>query len=69
MITSTKNCTKKKKTNKQNPGTKGKSKAIQRKSYKEVYTYTLRKREKGKMYILYIYIYLYIKKRKRATSQ
>ena len=67
MITSAKNYTKKtpKKPARQNPGTKGKSKAIQRKSYKEVYTYTLRKREKGKMYILYIYIYIYILKRGR----
>ena len=50
MITSTKNYTKKKKKNKtdrQNPRTNGKSKAIQTKSHKEAYTYTLSKREKG----------------------
>ena len=41
----------------QNPRTNGKSKAIQRDSHKEAYTYTLTKREKGK-----IYIYLCIKK-------
>ena len=33
---------------KQNPGTNGKSKAIQTKSHKEAYTYTLTKGEKGK---------------------
>ena len=31
-----------------NPKTNGKSKTIQTKSHKEVYTYTLTKREKGK---------------------
>ena len=36
------------KMDRQNPGTKGKSKAIQTKSQKEAYTYTLTKREKGK---------------------
>ena len=62
MITSAKNYTKKtpKKPARQNPGTKGKSKAIQIKSHKEPYTYTLTKREKGK-----IYIYLYIFKKGR----
>ena len=52
------------KTDRHNPRTNGKSKAIQTKSHKEAYTYTLTKREKGKRYI-----YLYIKeKRKRATK-
>ena len=62
MITSTKNYTKKTKKTKtvsHNPRTNGKSKAIQAKSHKEVYSYTLTKREKGK-------IYIYI--RKRATK-
>ena len=72
MITSTKNYikktqkkqTKNPKMDSQNPRRSGKSKAIQRKSHKEVYTYTLRKREEGKKYI-----YLPItKKRKRATK-
>ena len=45
----------------QNPRTNGKSKAIQTKSHKEVYTYTLTKREKGNIYICKI-------KRKRATK-
>ena len=59
MITSTKNYTKKKpKTDRQNPRTKGKSKAIQTKSHTEAYTYTLTKREKGNIY-----------KRKRANKQ
>ena len=59
MITSTKIYTKiKKKTDSQNPGTNGKSKALQTKSHKEAYTYTLTKREKGKN----------IYKRKRATK-
>ena len=52
MITSAKNYTKKKKkenkTDRQNPRTNGKSKAIQTKSHTEAYTYTLTKREKGK---------------------
>ena len=48
----------------QNPRPNGKSKAIQKKSYKEPYTYTLTKREKGKK----IYIYILKKKRKRATK-
>ena len=54
MITSAKNYTKnknKKKTDRQNPRTNGKSKAIQKKSHTEAYTYTLTKREKGKIYI------------------
>ena len=51
MITSAKNYTKKK-TDRQNPRTNGKSKAIQTKSHKEAYTYTLTKRE--------IEIYIYI---------
>ena len=36
----------------QNPRTNGKSKAIQRKSHKEAYTYTLMGREKGKKNII-----------------
>ena len=48
MITSAKNYTKKKKEDRQNPRTNGKSKAIQTKSHKEAYTYTLTKREKEK---------------------
>ena len=63
MITSTKNYTKKK-PDRQNPRTNGKSKAIQTKSHKEAYMYTLTKREKGKN----IYIYLYFKKRKKTKS-
>ena len=49
LITSTKNYTKNKnqKTDRQNPRTIGKSKAIQTKSHTEAYTYTLTKREKG----------------------
>ena len=58
MITSIKNYTKKQqqqqKTDRQNPRTNGKSKAIQTKSHKEAYTYTLTKREKGKKICLYI---------------
>ena len=58
MITSAKNCTKNKQTNKpkkdrQNPRTNGKSKAIQTKSHKEAYTYTLTKRAKGKKKSMY----------------
>ena len=53
MITSTKNYTKKQ-TDRQNPRTNGKSKAIQTKSHTGAYTYTLTKREKGNIYI-YIY--------------
>ena len=51
MITSTKNYTKKKKTQKtdrQNPRTNGKSKAIQTDSQKEAYTYTPTKKRKRK---------------------
>ena len=40
--------TKIRKTDRQNPRTNGKSKALQTKSHKEAYTYTLTKREKGK---------------------
>ena len=46
MITSAKNYTKKKTTDRQNPRTNGKSKAIQTKSHTVAYTYTLTKREK-----------------------
>ena len=54
MITSSKNYTKKrKKKDRQNPRTNGKSKPIQIKSHKAAYTYTPTKREKGKnIYIL-----------------
>ena len=56
MITSDENYTKKKeKTDRQNPRTNGKSKAIQTKSHTEAYAYTFTKREKGKK----IYIYHY----------
>ena len=56
MITSDKNYTEKKpKTDIHNPRTNGKSKAIQTKSHKEVYTYTLTKRKKGKNIRIYIY--------------
>ena len=44
----------KKKTDRQNPRTNGKRKAINTKSYKEAYTFTLRKRENGKKKYLYI---------------
>ena len=56
MITSAKNYSKEnwKKTDRENPRTNGKSKAIQPKSHKEAYTYTVTKREKEK----YIYISL-----------
>ena len=50
----------KKKMDRQNPKTNGKSKAIQTKSHKKAFAYTLTKREKGN-------IYIYIK-RKRATK-
>ena len=56
MITSAKNYTnknKQKETDRQNPMTNGKSKAIQTKSHKEAYTYTLRKGEKGKKKYIY----------------
>ena len=62
MITSAKDYTKKKtkkKMDRQNPRTNGKSKAIQTKSQKEAYTYTLTKGEKGKKNI---YIYTILKK-------
>ena len=49
MITNPKNYTKKrKKPDRLNPRTNVKSKATQRKSQKESYTYTLQKKEKGK---------------------
>ena len=68
MITSTKNYIKKqknrKKPDRQNPRTNGKSKAIQTKSHTESYTYTVTKREKGK----YIYIYIYISLLPTSTS-
>ena len=60
MITSAKNYTKNKKTKKQNktdrqnPRTNGKSKAIQTKSHKEAYIYTVTKRVKGKNIFIYI---------------
>ena len=53
----------KKKPDRQNARTNGKSKAIQTKSPKEAYTYTLTKREKGKKYI-----YLYIKKKREESN-
>ena len=66
MITSAKNYTKKKnKTDRQNPRTNGKSKAIQTKSHKEAYTYTFTKREKGK----YIHIYIQKKKEEREKGE
>ena len=65
MITSAKNYTKKKKyqknkkTDRQNPRTNGKSKAIQTKSHTEAHTYTLTKRAKGeKIYILALKVHL-----------
>ena len=54
MITSPKNYTKKKK-DRRNPRTSGKSKPIQTKSHKEAYTYTLTKRENGKKMYMYIF--------------
>ena len=52
MLTRAKNYTKtnknNKKTDRENPRTIGKSKAIHTKSHTEAYTYTLTKREKGK---------------------
>ena len=63
MITSTENYSRKTnkqtKTDRQNPRTDVKSKAIKTNSQKEAYTYTLTKREKGK---IYIYIYIFFKK-------
>ena len=47
MIRGTKIYTKKKK-DRQNPKTNGKSHALETKSHNEAYTYTLTKREKGK---------------------
>ena len=62
ILEKTKNKKTKQKTNRQNPRTNGKSKAIQTKSHKEAYTYTLIKRGKENTYI-------YLKKRrKRATK-
>ena len=52
-----------KKTDRQDPKTNGKSKAIQTKSHKEAYTYTLTKREKGKT------IYIYKKKGREQPNQ
>ena len=63
MITSTKSILRKK-PNRQNPRTNGKSKAIETKSHKGAYTYTLTKREKGKKYM-----YLYIKKGREQPNQ
>ena len=55
MIASDKNYTKKnkktKKTDRQNPRTNGKSKALQTKSHPEAYTYTLTKKGKGEKLI------------------
>ena len=62
MITSSKNYTKKKNTDRQNTRTNGKSKAIQTKSHKEAHTYTLTKGEKGKK------IYIYIKGREQPNQ-
>ena len=58
MIASGKNYTKKKKPDRHNPRTNGKSKAIRTKSQKEAYTHTLTKGEKRNIYKL---------KKKRAT--
>ena len=60
MITKTKNQTKKKNMDRQNPRTIGKSKTIQIKSHKEAYTYTLTKREKTN--------YIYIKKKEESNQ-
>ena len=49
MITSAKNYTKE--MDSQSPRTNGESKAIQRKSHKEAFTYTITKREKEKICI------------------
>ena len=66
MITSSKICTKKTKTktDRQNPRTNGKSKAIQTKSHKKAYTHTLTKTEKGRKIIS-----LYIKKFKKGGRE
>ena len=76
MITSAKNYIKNnnsnKKTDRVNPRTNGKSKAIQTKSHKEAYTYTLTKREKGKkkVYIyICIFIYIYIYEGRKQPNQ
>ena len=72
MITSAKNYTKEKqkkqtkkatKTDRQNPRTNGKSKAIQTKSHKGAYTYTITKREKENIYICIF------KKKKEESNQ
>ena len=56
MITSTENYTKrKKKADRQNPRTNGKSKATHTKSHKEAYTYAITKREKAKKKYIYIF--------------
>ena len=55
---------KQQKTDRQNPRTNGKNKAIQRKSHKETYTYTLTKREKGK----HIYVYIYAHKKEESNE-
>ena len=57
--------TKKQKTDRENPRTNDKIKAIQTKSHKETNTYTFINREKVKKYI---YIYLYIFKKKEEES-
>ena len=62
MITSAKKYTKKKKNDRQNPRTNGKSKTIQTNSHKEAYTNTLPKREKRK------YIYIYIEEREQPNQ-
>ena len=64
MITSTKNYTKEKKMDRQNPRTSGKSKAVQTKSHKEVYTYTLKQTRRREN----IYIYI-LKKRENKTNK
>ena len=54
----------KRKPDRWNPRTNGKSKPLETKSKKEAYTYTLTKREKGgkKGVCIYLSIYLYIYK-------
>ena len=62
MITSAKNYTKKKKkTDRKNPGTNGKSKCIQAESQRRIHIHTHKKEKNEK-------IYIYINKRKRATN-
>ena len=63
MITSAKNYIKKK-MDRQNPRTNGKSKALQTKSHKEAYTYTLTKEKKE----IYMYIYISIYKKKEESN-